>query len=438
MAGAGGEEPLAPESAPPSGGVSNAPPGRWGYGIALVALALAGWLAFGPGSGDGRKDARPQTPHPEAQLVAGAPPPSSGTRKEPAGVVPGRITRDAPSGATPSPPEAPPLLASAPGNADSVASTAVAKVERKRRRRDGDKLLFDEVWAYLMPGEESAWDDRQPLSDLCLFDFSLDANAELKGKANDRAIQRAAARGIRTHLVVAAAGNASLLHLALSPKYDARKALLEAISALPRKHPAQGVQLDFEGVGSADWDAFLSFARELRAKLPPGVLFSLAIPARTRDTGRAFAYGDLAGAADRLFLMAYDQHWSGGDPGPIADGAWQAKVLAFAAVKLPRERVVVGLPFYGRVWQIEDIARAVKHQRAEELAKAKKAEVSVDPARGATFRFKTEVTAECWFETASSLRAKLEKAWEARFPNVGFWRLGQEDPEVWGTLGLEE
>ncbi len=300
-----------------------------------------------------------------------------------------------------------------------------------------EKLRFREIWAYLMAGEESHWSDAAPITDLGLFDFSLDATARLTGRANLKAIDRAKALGVRTHLVLASSGNRSLLHLALSPRYGARQALLAELAALPRRHPVDGVQLDIEGPRAEEREDYVSFVRELRAALPEKSILSLALPAKTRDAPAAIVYGDLAGLADRFFIMVYDFHWKGGPPGPISPLDWHDQVLACAAKHLPADRVVIGLPFYGRIWQREEVARAVKHEGALRIAAEQSAGVRRDSSRTHSFTYKTEVTAEGWFEDAASLRAKLESAKARGFTRVGFWRLGQEDPKVWEILGRE-
>ncbi len=301
----------------------------------------------------------------------------------------------------------------------------------------GEKLRFREVWAYLMPGEMGRWSDAAPITDLGLFDFTLDATGGLSGRADAAAIERAARRGIRTHLVVATSGNKTLLHLVLSPRYGVRKALIESIARLPRKFKADGVQLDFEGPRAEERADLLSFVRELRSAMPRESRLSLAIPAKTADSGGAYVYADLAEAADRLLIMVYDEHWKGGPPGAISDLSWHEQVLAFAKSTLPAEKVVVGLPFYGRVWQREEVARAVNYRQARDLAGKTGAPVRRDPRKTHSFTFRTEVTAECWFEDASTLRSKLESARALGFENVGFWRLGQEDPRIWEVIERE-
>src|SRR6185503_12668872 len=156
------------------------------------------------------------------------------------------------------------------------------------------RLRFREIWGYLLPGQGDRWPERAPITDLCLFDLNLDATGRLEGesKINVKAIERASARGIRTHLVVACSGNKSLLHFTLSPRYGVRQALLADLAELPRRHRVNGVQLDLEGPRAEDREDLLSFFRDLRKQLPAEVVLSVAIPAKTRDDGAAFRYAD--------------------------------------------------------------------------------------------------------------------------------------------------
>lgn len=344
-------------------------------------------------------------------------------------------------GPIPSTPAGPPgekaAVSAIPASSIEAEAAAVPPERPRLEESPRGKLRFREVWAYLMPGEEALWRPGTPITDLGLFDFSLGPTGRLSGKANARAIERASREGVRTHLAIASSGNKTLLHLALSPRYGVRQALLAEIARLPRLHPVNGIQLDLEGPRAEERADLVSFVRELKAALPGDTVLSLALPAKTSDGPGAFVYSDLAGSADRFFIMVYDQHWRGGPPGAISALDWHDRVLDCAKAHLPLGRVVVGLPFYGRVWQREQVARALKHPQAEELASGAAAEVRLDPARTHSFTFRTEVTAECWFEDADSLRTKLESARSKGFTGVGFWRLGQEDRRIWQVIERE-
>ncbi|MBI4586072.1 MAG: hypothetical protein HY717_18845 [Planctomycetes bacterium] len=301
-------------------------------------------------------------------------------------------------------------------------------------------VSFQEVWGYLMPGEEERWRPEARLTDVALFSHRLDEIGQLTGKLPEKTLKLAQSRGARAHLVVASSGQRSLLHFLLEPRYGLRQQWIEDLAELARQergHPVAGFQLDLEGLRSQDRSNFLSFLRELRAALPERLIFSLALPARTAaGSNDAYPYRELAPLADRFFIMTYDEHWRDGPPGSISSKEWHDRVARHALSELPREKVVVGLPFYGRIWQLEPVARAIRHEDLGKILDQPEAKVQYDAAATHRFTFQKTVTAQGWFDDAASLHAKFSSAKALGAQAVGFWRLGQEDPRVWGLLGL--
>jgi spore germination protein YaaH len=67
-----------------------------------------------------------------------------------------------------------------------------------------------------------------------------------------------------------------------------------------------------------------------------------------------------AAGADRIFLMGYDYHWEGSDPGATApidrlDGEPEDLVWSldrYAELGVPVERTLLGLPLYGLTWPV--------------------------------------------------------------------------------------
>ena len=48
-----------------------------------------------------------------------------------------------------------------------------------------------------------------------------------------------------------------------------------------------------------------------------------------------------AALADKLFVMAYDEHSNDGPPGPIASQQWWATAVAAAVRQIPRDKIIV-------------------------------------------------------------------------------------------------
>ena len=299
-------------------------------------------------------------------------------------------------------------------------------------------LRFREIWGYLMAGEDDRWIEEAPITDVCLFNFRLGDRGEILGNLQEKTLRLARQRGVRAHLVIASSGQKSLLHFLLNPYYRARNQFIGDIVRVARRHKIDGLQLDFESLLVEDRFHFIAFVQELRSQLPAGISFSLALPAEVKTSPkRPLRYRGLERLADRYFIMIYDEHWKGGTAGSIASKSWHDKVVDHAVAELPREKIVFGLPLYGRIWQHQKIARATRHSALQRFVEERNAAVHYDVSQTHHFTFQEVVTGECWFEDAATLYEKFFSAYSRGARAIGFWRIGQEDPRVWKLLAQE-
>ncbi len=290
-------------------------------------------------------------------------------------------------------------------------------------------VAFDGIWGYLMAGEEQFLDNSYPLSDIGYFGAGLNAFGALS-TVPDRA--KISSFPGRVHLVVAEVGNQALTHFALNPNYPLRDRLVDDIVRAAGGY--DGVQIDFETVHPADAGHFSVFLALLRQRLPPEKELSVAIPARVRKIHDAYDYAVISRIVDRVIVMAYDEHWSGSAPGSIASIEWCRRVLDYALATIDREKLVMGMPFYGRAWADQKHSRAYKHSTLTELKKDKKVK-SVQRVKDIPFFKYTEpVSVTLYYEDVHSMLARGGIYRDAGVRFVSFWRLGQEDPAVWKAL----
>jgi hypothetical protein len=108
-----------------------------------------------------------------------------------------------------------------------------------------------------------------------------------------------------------------------------------------------GVNIDFEELGPAAEDELTTFQRELYAALHPRryLVTQDVAPYNTDYNLRA-----LSAANDYLVLMAYDQHFPSGSPGPVADHKWVEGVIDKALQHVPAPKLILGLAAYGYDW----------------------------------------------------------------------------------------
>ncbi len=322
-------------------------------------------------------------------------------------------------------------LGAAPAAALPVQSPLVAEIGAAAVEHSAElePAAFSELWAYLMVGEEAFLEPaRELLSDVCYFSAEINAYGELIKIPDVRKLSSFAGR---KHLVVAEIGNFTLTHLCLDPAYPIRARLVASIAAAAK--PYDGVQVDFEAIPERNRDDFVDFLKLLKKAIGPKLL-SVALPARLSAAGDTLGYARIAAVVDRVVIMAYDEHWSTSAPGPVASLDWCARVASYASSRIPAERLVMGLPFYGRAWGDKRPNRAYKHSGIGELAASKGVNLVGRENGIPWFRYEETVVVDVYYDDALSLRRRLGLYETAGVGAVAFWRLGQEDPDVWARM----
>jgi len=216
-----------------------------------------------------------------------------------------------------------------------------------------------------------------------------------------------------------------------------RKDAARRLAALCEERGYAGVNLDFEDLDPQLWQQFAVFVEAAFRELHPrGFVLSVDVPAEPRGV----PVERLAAATDFLVVMAYDQHASSDDPGPIATPDYVAGSVAGYLRRAPADKIVVALGAYGYDWPLDadgDTARPAQEMAfAEALALARENEVPVEwdaEAKSSFFEYDDDATHEkheVRFLDAPALAAQLEAIQGLHVRGVGLWRLGAEDPRV--------
>lgn len=309
--------------------------------------------------------------------------------------------------------------AQTPGSLNGSSESAGAKT---------GQLAFQELWAYLMSGEEKYFPEKSPITDIGYFGAYPGIDGSLK---NVPAIDKIKSFGKKNHLVVAETSNHALTHFLLNPALPLRKKLIADIA----KHAVvyDGVQIDFEAVRPQDKEFFFSFLKDLKNALGSKTL-SVAIPPKTGPHKSAYDYQKIAANVDRVVVMAYDQHWSTSAPGPVASLEWCQKVSKFALSEITKEKLIMGLPFYGRSWPDENFIRAYKYSSVQKLLQKDNLTPEYTQKEGAYVKFSEKIHVSLFYENLQSLNAKLKLYQKNSVKNISFWRIGQEDPKIWSLI----
>ncbi|WP_297513154.1 glycosyltransferase [uncultured Caulobacter sp.] len=221
----------------------------------------------------------------------------------------------------------------------------------------------------------------------------------------------------------------------------ARAKLIDNLSRLAAQHGYGGYVFDFENLSAKGLAAYPKFLDEARAAF--------------KDTGReawvtapfdeeGWPLKRLQDSSDALVLMAYDQHYALGDPGPNAGQDWyQSELGKRFAHQLDPARTILALGAYGYDWTLKpDGSRAsgspATFHEAMRNAQDASATIRMDAdALNPTYTY-TDDNGDnhvVWFLDAVTLfnQVKVSDPWKPR--GYGLWRMGMEDPGVWSLLG---
>ena len=207
-------------------------------------------------------------------------------------------------------------------------------------------------------------------------------------------------------------------------------ALVTAIIAQARQGGWNGAVFDIENLPAASVPAYLAMlARNHRRFTEAGLKLGLTAPAN--DPGWDLAH--FAAAADTIFVMDYDEHWQGGEAGPIASNAWFADRLANARAKVPANKLVIAVGSYAYDWH-DGKADSMTLDEAWLAAHDSQAVPQFDPQSGNSgFAYEEDgVKHTVWMLDAAASWNQLSQL--RGVAGVALWRLGSEDPGFWEAL----
>jgi hypothetical protein len=295
-------------------------------------------------------------------------------------------------------------------------------------------LSFRETWGYVLEGREEFLKPDMRLSDVVYFAGEVNSYGRIVDAPRRARIDRLRNPFVkRVHLSIVCQG-AGLTHFVIEPNSRARRLLIDDIIHAARRF--DGLNIDMELLPSRDEAAFVSFLAELKRRLPAGKVFSVCVPAEMQWRMR-YNYADITRVADRVFVMAYDEHWGTSEPGPVASMDWCRRVAAYALETIGPKKLVMGLPLYGRAWADKRTARALINKTIQDLLQEHNIPAISREDGIPFFTYNENVKVKVYYDDARSIMERAAMYKEQGVHNIGFWRVGQEDTELWPFLSLE-
>jgi len=225
------------------------------------------------------------------------------------------------------------------------------------------------------------------------------------------------------------------------------------------------VNLDFEPLPKSVRNQFTALVRELRAAMDvrdPALQLTFELP----PDGVGFDVRSLtaADAADAAFLMGYEYRTAtsrtAGSHDPLDERKGRDLRGSVRTVlrRIPADRVILGLPWYGRAWSTRGPEPRSRTRTGAAFLDPSTASYDAAVARAtgsgrrydrtaesAWSRYRASACATCvvswrqlWYDDVDSLRAKVGFALDMGLRGVGIWALGYQGtrPDLWSALRL--
>ncbi len=229
----------------------------------------------------------------------------------------------------------------------------------------------------------------------------------------------------------------------------ARAKFIKNLIGCAKKYGLDGINIDFENMYTKDKNAFTQFIKELSKQTKANNLIlsaDVSIIAVNSNWSESFDRAALSKTVDYMALMTYDQHW-GGSPvsGSVAQLSWVEQSLNRVLAEVPKEKLLLGVPFYTRLWKEEYIkgaskpvvtSKAISMSEAESTIIENKAEKTWDAVSGqyyATYK-KGNATYKIWLEDEKSISLKAELVNKYGLAGIASWKYGLEKAVVWDAI----
>jgi len=233
---------------------------------------------------------------------------------------------------------------------------------------------------------------------------------------------------------------------------EARMELIRQILAYAALYRLDGINIDFENINLSDKDAYTQLIREMSPLLKEqGLIVSVdvGVMGGSDNWSKCYDRQALAESVDYLCVMTYDQYWSTSPKaGPVAQMSWVENKIQEIIEIVPREKVLLGLPYYTRLWKEykdENGNQKVKTEKhlsideAKALVDEKSANITWDEESGQYYAEYEEAGAKyrMWMENERSLDLKSSLALKYQLAGVCAWSgnfVKYDNKGIWTVL----
>ena len=230
--------------------------------------------------------------------------------------------------------------------------------------------------------------------------------------------------------------------------FELRQDLINNIVNLVLENDIDGINIDFENIKVADKNMFTRFIIELAPRLTEYnkvLSVDVTAPDGGSDWSDSYDRNKLGKVVDYMMFMAYDEYGeTASTAGTTAGADWiEVNLKKFVGTQeaVDKNKLVLGMPFFARLWKETDSATTNTAILMRNLDSAIPSSVSKEwnddlkqyyatyTSGGATYKI--------WLEDQKSIKAKFDLMHKYELAGAAYWQKDFESPEILDVIESE-
>ena len=223
-----------------------------------------------------------------------------------------------------------------------------------------------------------------------------------------------------------------------------RRKMIDKILREVNVNNLDGINLDIESLPNEAGEDYTEFVRELSIELNKvGCILSIDtyIPYNFNKQYNLKEYNDFC---DYVIIMAYDEHYAGSKvAGSVSSINYVRDAINLSLVNINKEKLIIGLPFYTRIWttKVDGTVTSIvgAAENIEQSAISQGLKFTFDEETCQNYGTKTTLEGdlvECWMEDDISLAYKMIEIRNADLAGTAAWKLTQEREKSFNIINL--
>lgn len=242
---------------------------------------------------------------------------------------------------------------------------------------------------------------------------------------------------------------------------DIRAKVISGIISLATQYNLDGINVDFESLSEEAGEPFIQFIRELSIECRKNNLVLSVDNYVPKAYTNLYNRKEQGVFADYVIIMGYDEHYNGStEIGSVASIGYVTDGIKKTLDEVPANKVINGLPFYTRMWKVENKTDAelevaptdsngqvIDYNIVEvQTLPMQQAIETVESHSGATKIWDESTkqnyaqwengstTTKIWLEDADSLNEKLKVMTEYDIAGAAIWQIGYGARFAWDVI----